>query len=248
MKKNKISLLCYSYINYREFFNTLNQGIQVDLGNDYPYLEDLYYTSSQNGNKLLGVFKEKLSLNNNLYLLFSFYNEYVEYGEKALEHIKFIADDFTQYMKFVGLNSTSVEDIIDIGARYINDKVDDSIYCLSHDLKDITPNIPSNVKDKLDRGFDELNIRQSIEYIEKLFKEEDTLKVDDSVINKINLDDIRDNSVEDNNEASTEDVINKFNKQYGVNSIITKIMDEVQTAVQEILERNLKGDDDKYES
>ena len=248
MKKNKISLLCYSYINYREFFNTLNQGIQVDLGNDYPYLEDLYYISSQNGNKLLGVFKEKLSLNNNLYLLFSFYNEYVEYGEKALEHIKFIAEDFTQYMKFVGLNSTSVEDIIDIGARYINDKVDDSIYCLSHDLKDITPNIPSNVKDKLDKGFDELNIRQSVEYIEKLFKEEDTLKVDDSVINKINLDDIRDNSVEDNNETSTEDVINKFNKQYGVNSIITKIMDEVQTAIQEILERNLKGDDDKYES
>lgn len=247
MKKNKISLLCYSYINYREFLNTLNQGIQVDLGNDYPYLEDLYYTSSQTGNKLLGVFKEKLSLNNNLYLLFSFYNEYVEYGEKALEHIKFIADDFTQYMKFVGLNSTSVEDIIDIGARYINDKVDDSIYCLSHDLKDITPNIPSNVKDKLDRGFDELNIRQSVEYIEKLFKE-DTLKVDDSVINKINLDDIRDNSVEDNNEVSTEDVINKFNKQYGVNNIITKIMDEVQTAVQDILERNLKGDDDKYES
>ena len=248
MKKNKISLLCYSYINYREFFNTLNQGIQVDLGNDYPYLEDLYYISSQNGNKLLGVFKEKLSLNNNLYLLFSFYNEYVEYGEKALEHIKFIAEDFTQYMKFVGLNSTSVEDIIDIGARYINDKVDDSIYCLSHDLKDITPNIPSNVKDKLDRGFDELNIRQSVEYIEKLFKEEDTLKVDDSVINKINLDDIRDNSVEDNNETSTEDVINKFNKQYGVNSIITKIMDEVQSTIQEILERNLKGDDDKYES
>ena len=248
MKKNKISLLCYSYINYREFFNTLNQGIQVDLGNDYPYLEDLYYTSSQNGNKLLGVFKEKLSLNNNLFLLFSFYNEYVEYGEKATEHIKFIAEDFTQYMKFVGLNSTSVEDIIDIGARYINDKVDDCIYFLSHDLKDITPNIPSNVKDELDRGFDELNIRQSVEYIEKLFKEEDTLKVDDSVINKINLDDIRDNSVEDNNEVSTEDVINKFNKQYGVNSIITKIRDEVQSAIQEILEKNLKGDDDKYES
>lgn len=245
MKKNKISLLCYSYSNYREFLNTLNQGIQVDLGNDYPYLEDLYYTSSQNGNKLLGVFKEKLSLNNNLFLLFSFYNEYVEYGEKrASEHVKFIAEDFTEYMKFVGLDTTSVEDIISVGARYINDKVDDSIYFLSYDLNDITSNIPSSIKDKLEKGFDELDIRRSVEYIEKLFKEEDTLKVDDSVINKINLDDIRDNSVEDNNETSTEDVINKFNKQYGVNSIITKIMDEVQASIQEILEKNLKGDDD----
>lgn len=243
MKKNTLSLLVCAFSNYDEVMNVVNNGTLVELGNDYPFLEDLLYSSDQTGNHLLGVFKDRLTLNQNLYLLFSFYNKYVVEGENTPQQIKQVAEEFTEYMRFVGLNSLQVEDIIDVGTRYIEDKVDNRIFYYSNKLSDITYEKCIDIQAQLDKGFNELDIIGSVEYIEKTFKDEIST-VDSSVIDKIDLNDIRVNSVEqDEASDSTEDVINKFNKEYSNNKIISRIMEQIQQVLQENL-KNLKGDDD----
>ena len=242
MKKNTLSLLVCAFSNYDEVINVINNGTLVELGNDYPFLEDLLYSSDQTGNHLLGVFKDRLTLNQNLYLLFSFYNKYVVEKENTPQQIKQVAEEFTEYMRFVGLNSLQVEDIIDVGTRYIEDKIDNRIFYYSNKLSDITYEKCIDIQAQLDKGFNELDIIGSVEFIEKTFKDEIST-VDSSVIDKIDLNDIRTNSVENEDSSdSTEDVINKFNKEYSSNEIISRIMEQIQQILQENL-KNLKGDD-----
>ena len=243
MKKNTLSLLVCAFSNYDEVIKVVNNGTLVELGNDYPFLEDLLYSSDQTGNHLLGIFKDKLTLNQNLYLLFSFYNKYVVEGENTPQQIKQVAEEFTEYMRFVGLNSLHVEDIIAVGTRYIEDKVDNRIFYYSDKLSAISYDKCISIQEQLDKGFNELDIVGSIEYIEKIFKD-DISTVDSSVIDKIDLNDIRVNSVEqDESNDTMEDVVNKFNKDYSNNEIISRIMEQIQKVLQENL-KNLKGDDD----
>lgn len=245
MKKK--SLLIYN--QYEHYYDvcekTLYNGSEVDTGDSYPFIDKLYYTSDNNGNHLVAVYKEKLTLNQQLYLLFSTYNTYANNLEID-GIVGELGKDFEDYLNFVGLPSVEISDIIDIGSRYIRNRLDDRLFMYTNSLAKITVDYFKNLQNILDEGFNNLDIVASVERIEYLFNNKKEAELDSSVIDVINLNDIRVNSVEaSESEASVEDTINDFNDKYFKykdNELIQRIVTRVEEVLQEELSK-LRGDD-----
>lgn len=244
-KRSLLAEMLYGNNKNPYALKTVLNGNPVELGNGFPYLEDLYYLSDSTGNHLVGIYKERLTLNQQLYLLFSCYNRFVVDGDNCPENIKEIANDFTEYLSLVGCKSAEVSDIIEVGTRYIENKVDDRIYIYSTNLDEINAMALIKLQDDLDKGFNELDIVGSVEYIEEIFKDlkEENQDVDSSVIDKIDLNEIRVNAVKGDFNAVS--VVTKFNENENTkNKILDRIMEKVYNILQEELSKlNDKGDE-----